>query len=180
MGRLGVQLFSGTKSGIIVIKATDLLDTTIYSEDTLVTIESGPPYYVGIYPSSVPEFEDNNIVVGVIASIWDQYTNPVRLPPDIPVYFGVIPDTIGTIDSPVYSDSSGLIRTWFRYGCRHTNDTIHIIVTVDPIIDTSGAIVLAIYEGHIAIDAQPGILYITPPDTIAFADIEVQLLDGFG
>ncbi|MCP4580561.1 MAG: hypothetical protein GY839_03010 [candidate division Zixibacteria bacterium] len=189
-GRLSVQMFSGTVFGTVKIRATDLLDTTTFSESTLVTIESGPPYHIELFPSNGPAVDGEVIITGIAAVVWDQFINPVE--PFTSVHFGIIPDTIAYIEGSAYTGGwvdpetgdtigvRGMTETWMAYSCYHTFDTVRIIASSGDVTDTSAAIILPIYDPQLNISAQPESLIIQSPDTIAYAGLEARLFDGIG
>jgi hypothetical protein len=189
-GRVGAEMLSDARRGPVVVRATALFDDSIYTEEPVVMILAGPAHYISIMPSAVPEAEGEAIRMGVAAAVWDQFTNPVE--PLTRVDFELLPDTFGYIESPAYTGGwidpesgdtigvRGLAQTLMIYSCYHTFDTVRIIVAVDTIVDTSEAIILAIYNGQLEVTAQPDSLIIQAPDTIAYADLEAQLLDGLG
>jgi hypothetical protein len=68
------------------------------------------------------------------------------------------------------------------YSCYRTFDTVRVIASSGDMEDTSQAIVLAMYEGTIAVAVTPGVLYVeqNPPNNVGYADVEAQLTDGLG
>ncbi|MCP4581405.1 MAG: hypothetical protein GY839_07280 [candidate division Zixibacteria bacterium] len=193
-GRAAVAIFSGTKAGTVRIKATSIDDENIFKEKSIITIQSGPPYNIEILPSNIAGVEDEAIITGITAAVWDRYTNPVE--PLTAVHFEVTPDTIAYIEGAAYTGgwidttgpipdtigTRGLAMTWMAYSCYRTFDTVRVIASSGDMEDTSNAIVLALYEGTIAVGVTPGVLYLDQegPGATKYADVEAQLTDGLG
>ena len=129
------------------------------------------------------------LITGITALVWDQYTNPVE--PLTAVYFGVIPDTVADIEgfavTGVWVNEDGdtigvkgLAHTWMAYSCSHTFDTVRVVASSGDMADTSGAIVLALYEGEIDMWPNPGMLYCETDTDTVYSDVTAQLLDGLG
>ncbi len=53
-GQISGELRSGTHWGLVVVRATALFDTSIYTEEPVVMILAGPAHYISIMPSAVP------------------------------------------------------------------------------------------------------------------------------
>jgi len=191
-GVASVTIFSGTKAGTVRIKVISVDNYSIFKEKPIITIQSGPPAVISIMPSNVATIYGEAIVTGITAAVWDQYTNPVE--PLTAVHFEVMPDTIAFIDGAAYTGgwvdtatgdivgTVGMASTWMAYSCLNTFDTVRVVASSGDMEDTSEAIVLALYEGTIAVDVQPGVIYLnaTGPDSVDYADVEAQLLDGLG
>ncbi len=189
-GVASVTMFSGNRAGTVRIKATSVDDENIFKEKPLITIQSGPPYIIDIYQSNIAEAVEEAIVTGITAAIWDSFTNPVE--PKTAVWFGLIPDSIGYIygfaytggyqdeeDTTIIIGIPGQASTWMSYGCTHTFDTVRVVANAGELYDTSGAIVLALYDGEISLDANPGVLYVALDQTEC-SDITALLQDGLG
>jgi len=188
-GRATIALFSGIKAGTVRIKATSIDDENILKEKPLVTIQSGPPAIVEIAPSNIASVEGEAITTGITALVWDEFTNPVEC--STAVHFEVIPDTIAYIEGAAYTGGGvtddgetlgtrGQAYTWMAYSCLHTFDTVRVEVTSGDMADTSGPIVLAIYDGTIVAYPNPGYLYVDGSPNYQDSDVEAQLLDGLG
>ncbi len=188
-GRASVAIFSGTKAGTVRIKATSVDNINIFKEKPIITIESGPPATIEIYPSNIASQEGEALITGITAAVWDQYTNPVE--PLTAVHFEIIPDTVAYIGGAAYTGGwvdeatgdtigvRGLAHTSMTYGCYHTFDSVRVVASSGELEDTSGVIVLALYEGQIALGAQPSTIYVDE-GMFETASITAQLLDGLG
>jgi len=191
-GVASVTIFSGTQAGTVRIKVISVDNYSIFKEKPLITIQSGPPAVISIMPSNVAIVFGEAIATGITAAVWDQYTNPVE--PLTAVHFEILPDTIAFIDGAAYTGgwidtttgevvgTVGLASTWLAYSCLNTFDTVRVVASSGDMEDTSAAVVLALYQGTIAVDVQPGVIYLSPthPDSVDYADVEAQLLDGLG
>jgi hypothetical protein len=177
-GRVEVDLFSGYVIGWVKVRATVIENETMSVEEPLVLIEPGPPAYVQLSLGGNIESVNDSLFTTMGAGIWDQYSNPAGS--GIPVYFDIEPDSIVSFESPIYTDSIGWASTPLIYTCDHSLETIRIIVSAGEISDTSGLLSLPIYNPEIYMMADPGAIWIEPPDTVGFSDITVQLLDGSG
>jgi hypothetical protein len=191
-GVASVTIFSGTQAGTVRIKVISIDNYSIFKEKPLITVQSGPPAVISILPSNVAGVDGQAIATGISAAIWDQYTNPVE--PLTAVHFEVLPDTIAYIDGAALTGgwidtttgqvvgTIGLATTIMRYSCLNTFDTVRVIAQSGDMEDTSEAVVLAIFVGAISVDVQPGVIYLNPTghDTVDYADVEAQLLDGLG
>jgi hypothetical protein len=169
-----IELFGGTTSGTVQIKATALMDTSIFTEKPLLVIVAGPAYYIEIGPSAPGYVEGDSIYFGLLAHAWDQYTNPIT-DPGAMAYFGVVPDTSASIISPVFPDSNGYFRTFLSYTCNHMFDTVFVTVSIEEVSDTSNLIILNIYDGHLSMQAEPSWIVMSPEDTAVYSEITVQL-----
>ena len=187
-GRASVSLFSGTRSGTVRIKATSVLNESVFKEKPLVTIQSGPPARIDIGPSNVAANDGEAIITGVTALVWDAFTNPVE--PLTAVHFEVMPDTIAYIEGAAYTgpypnpdDTTqmigelGMASTWMAYTCYHTFDTVRVVASSGDMADTSEAIILAIYDGQLSVFANPSVVYCAPNQTQQ-SDISALLQDG--
>ena len=188
-GQAFVNLFSGILAGPVSIKSTSLDYGNIYKEKALITIQSGPPAHVEIGPSNIAVPEGEALKTGVTASVWDQFTNPVEC--STAVYFSLIPDDVafiyGFAVTTGYLDENGdtvgikgVAYTWMVYTSSETFDTVRVVASSGDIADTSGPVVLALYEGQIDIWSNPGVIYVDPPPDYGDAEVTVQLLDGLG
>jgi hypothetical protein len=194
-GKASVALFSGTKAGTVTIKATSEDNVNVFKEKTAVVITSGPPARVFISPISNAAPVGEVIVGGVTAMVIDSFTNPVEY--NTAVHFEVVPDSIAMIAGDAYTggyifdpDSGtvesvgvpGLAFTEITYMCNNTFDTVRIAAQSGPLVDTSSALILAIYVtgARCAVTANPGALFL--PTTTAWdsSAISCQLLDGIG
>lgn len=191
-GRASVSLFSGTKSGTVRIKATSVINESVFKEKPLVTIQSGPPAVIDIGPSNVASNDGEAIITGITALVWDEFTNPVE--PLTAVHFEILPETTAYIEGAAYTgpypnpdDTTqmigelGMASTWMAYTCYHTFDTVRVVASSGDMADTSQAIVLAIYDGQLSVFANPSVVYcaLTPPaDSIQTSEVSALLQDG--
>jgi len=167
------ELYSGTRAGTVRIKATWIDDETVFLEKSLIRLIAGPPAFIAIGPSNIAEPNGNYLCIGLAAMVCDEYSNPVI--PDSPIQFEAIPDSIVTI----IEDTSFTIA-WLCYTCEHVFDTVRIIASLEDLADTSGPLVLSIWDGQIYAWANPSVIYIDEPETCDSAEITAQLLDGMG
>ena len=172
-GQASVVLFSGTRAGTVRIKATWVDDETVFREEPLIQLIAGPPAHIAIGPSNVPEPDGDSLIIGLVAIIWDEYTNPVT--PDSPIQFEAIPDSIVTI-----IEDTSFTWAWLCYTCEHVFDTVRIIASLEDLACTSGAMVLPLWDGQIYAWAFPDLIYIREPETCDTAEITAQLTDGLG
>jgi len=189
-GRASVALFSGTVAGTVRIKATSTDNENIFKEKPLVTIQSGPPAFISISPSNIAQPEGEALITGITANVSDTFSNPVE--PGTAVYFAVIPPEYALIEGAAYTGGwidtvtgdtighRGLAFTWMAYSCHNTFDTVNVIASSGSMADTSGIIILALYDGQIDIWPVPGYIYVPEAGDTLYADISAQLLDGLG
>ena len=184
-GRVEVELFSGYVFGWVRLRATLTDYENVPAQELLILIEPGPPAYISIAMGFLGESPGDSIYATLGASIRDQYTNPAGFGDT--VYLEIEPDSIVTYenivipDIPPYPDTAqGWGSTLLGYVCEHSLDTIQIVAEVASIADTLSPSVLPIYNPTTYISADPGTIWIEPPDTVGYSDITVLLLDGNG
>jgi len=186
-GQASVALFSGTISGTVRIKATWIDDEDVFDERNLIYIRASLAAFINTAPANIVYLEDETLIMPITSLITDSYTNPVE--PLTEVFFELIPDTIGLIESPAYTGGwvdengdtigvRGLVHSFVTYSCDHTFDTVRVLVYADTIHDISGPIVLPLYEGEIDIYADPEFLFVQEPGTYENSEVIAQLLDG--
>ncbi len=177
-GRIEIALFSGYVPGWVKIRATVIENENIRAEELLVMIEPGPPAFIQTSFGGPIESSGDSIYITLGVGIWDQYANPAGF--GTPVYLEIDPDSIIAFENIIYADSNGWATTLPAYTCDHSLDMIQIIVSAGSIADTSGLFPLPVYNGALYMTADPGTIWIEPPDTVGFSYIIVQLLDGHG
>ncbi len=204
-GQAIVQLYSGTAAGAVSIRActvpdsTDTLPLFACDQKSLVTISSGPPAHVSIsftYSGQATNQNTPERFTQSAAIVWDQYTNPVEY--GTAVYFSLIPATTGEIEGnsftggprPYHPDSvNGVAYTRIIYGCFSTFDTVRVVASsageFGPVVDTSEALSLPIFDGTITLIANPGNLWTdnsncTGPGSRDTSNITAYLIDGGG
>jgi hypothetical protein len=205
-GQAIVQLYSGTVSGAVSIRACTIPmppeSLYVCNEKSLVTISSGPPAFINItYSNSGDVVGGAERFVQVSAIVGDRYANPVQY--GTAVYFSLNPPSIADIEGnsitggtkSYHPDSTnGVAPTRILYGCDATFDTIQIISSSAgdsaDITEISPWFYLPIYQGSISLSALPGNLrtdndscechrtqYYDCKDT---ANITATLIDGGG
>jgi hypothetical protein len=184
-GRIETALFSGYVLGWVKIRATVIENENIWVEELLVMIEPGPPASIQIAFGGPMESVGDSLYITIGVGIRDQYSNPAGFGDT--VYIEIEPDSIVTYENiifpefPEYPDSAeGWATTPLAYTCDHSLDMIQIIVSAGSIADTSGLFPLPVYNGALYMSADPGAVWIAPPDTVGFSEITVQLRDGLG
>ncbi|MEE9553793.1 MAG: hypothetical protein V3W18_05795 [candidate division Zixibacteria bacterium] len=184
-GRIEVELFSGYVPGWVKIRATIIEYENISVEESLVMIEPGPPAFVSISLGAVAESAGDSLYIPLGVGIWDRYANPAGF--GIPVYIEIEPDSIVDFENVIYTEhpeypdsAGGWASTQLGYICDHSLETIRIIVSAGEVADTSSVFPLPVYHPEIHISADPGAIWVSPPDTAGFSDITVRLLDGNG
>jgi len=193
-GRASVALFSGITAGTVRIKGTSVDNENIFKERPLITVTSGPPYWIDIGPSNIAVPSGEYLSTGITAAVWDRYTNPVE--PGTAVHFEVIPDTVAYIIGAAYTGGEivqidsvtwdtigvpGQAYTTMYYGCGHTFDTVRVVASSGDMEAVSGPIVLGIFDGHISVGANPGNIFIEASgQQWATSDISALLTDGLG
>lgn len=199
-GQAVVQIYSGTKSGSVAIRACtvplppDYL--SVCDEKSLITISSGPPSAVIISYNANGEASNPNTperFVQVGAGVQDVYANPVEY--GTAVYFTLIPNDIAEIEGdsytggarPYHADSvAGWAFTRIIYGCYATNDTLQVIASSSgdstSVVDTSQPFPLPIFAPVISLAADPGNLWCTSNSCFAMdtSFITALLTDGGG
>jgi hypothetical protein len=175
-GQAIVQLYSGTSSGSVAIRACTVPseEDSLYvcNEKSLVTISSGPPRYINItfahegeaFPGTPERFVQVGAIVG------DRYSNPVQY--GTAVYFSLLPPDIGDIEGDSYTGGArqyhpdsvnGVAYSRIIYGCFSTFDSVRIIASSAgdsaEVVDTSGSFFLPIYGGQLSLTATPGNLW---------------------
>ncbi len=176
-GQAIVQLYSGTKSGAVSIKACTipLPPESLYvcDEKSLITISSGPPAVIAISSNFSGEASNPNTperYCQVAALVWDQYTNPCEY--GTAVYFRLIPDSLAFVEGnsytggarPYHPDSTeGVAYTRIVYPCFSTFNFVNVIASsageTGEVADTSVGLSLPIFEGNLAVSANPGNLW---------------------
>lgn len=184
-GRVEVVLFSGYVFGWVKIRAALIENENISVEEQLVTIEPGSPAFIDISFGAVGRSVGDSLYIPLGVGIWDQYSNPAGFGDT--VYIDIEPDSIVTVENiifpefPEYPDSvEGWALTWLGYICNHSLEMIGIIASAGEVADTSSLFPLPVYNPEIYIMADPGAIWVAPPDTAGFSDITVRLLDGNG
>ncbi len=170
-GQASVVLFSGTRAGTVRIKATWVDDETVFREEPLIQLIAGPPAHIAIGPSNVPEPDGDSLIIGLVAIIWDEYTNPVT--PDSPIQFEAIPDSIVTI-----IEDTSFSRCWLVFHCEHTFDTIRFVGSYENLVDTCGPFILSLWDGNMNAEANPDEIYIDAPQTCDTSIVAAQLQSG--
>jgi len=194
-GQAVTQIYSGSVSGPVSIRACTVSDTlNICDEKSLITISSGPPYTVIVHPNvkaeaTNPQSPERYVQVG--AEVMDIYANPVEY--GTAVYFTLIPNDIANIEGnsttgtprPYHPDSvDGWAFSRILFGCYASNDILQVVALSAgdsvSVGDTSQAFLLPIYDPYIAMGADPGNLWCVSnscsvSDT---ADITALLKDG--
>lgn len=184
-GRVEVELFSGFVLGWVRIRATVIDNDNIPVQELLILIEPGPPANVELYFGPVGDSDGDSLYVTMAAAVWDRYANPAGFGDT--VYIEIEPDSIVTYENivipeiPPYPDTtSGWGSTPLGYICDHIFDPIRAVATISSVADTIESFALPAYNPEIYISADPGTIWIEPPDTVGFSDITVQLVDGNG
>lgn len=175
-GQAIIQLYSGTGAGTVAIRACTVpsSEDSLYvcNEKSLVTISSGPPAHISTTFSyngeAFPNTPERFVQVGAI--VGDRYSNPVEY--GTAVYFSLIPTDLGDIEGdsytggarPYHADSvGGVAYTRIIYGCYSTFDSVRIVASSAgdsaEVVDTSGIFYLPIFQGTIALTANPGNLW---------------------
>jgi hypothetical protein len=155
------------------IKATWIDNETVFSEGSIVQITAGPPAYISLAPSNIAEPHDDYMCAGITAFVLDEYSNPVI--PDSPIQFGAIPDSIFTI-----IEDTSFTMAWFCFTCEHVFDTVRITASFGDLADTSGPIILPIWNGQIEAWADPDTIFPDAPGICDTSQITAQLTDGLG
>jgi hypothetical protein len=199
-GRAIIQLYSGIRAGAVSIRActVPLPPDSLYicDERPLVNILPGLPRNISIAFSYLSESIDPNLperYVQVAALVHDRFDNLVQY--GTPVYFGLIPNYIGEIDSfsytggarPYHPDSvAGVAYSRIIYACFRTFDLVQVTASSAgdsaEVIDTSAAYPLPIYEGEISILALPDSLWTSDStcNSSDTSDIRITLTEGGG
>lgn len=178
-GRAEVEMFSGIRSGQVQIRATALLDTTIYTEEPLVRILAGPIAWIDMNPSDQGIYSDgDSIFMHLYGACWDQYTNPANDTTAI-IELEVEPDTSARVVSPVSPDSIGLFHSVLSYTSAHLGDNMVIIARVGDVA-IHVPFVPALYSPELSIVAVPDVLHVSSDNPIGTSDITAELRDGFG
>ncbi len=181
-GRAVLQLYSGTKSGAVSIKACTipLPPDSLYvcNEKSLITISSGPPAFVAVSvnpggEASNPNTPERYVQVG--AGVWDVYSNPVQY--GTAVYFSLDPNNIAEVEGNSYTGGArsyhpDSVNGWafsrIIFGCFATFDTLQVIASSagdsGEVADTSGSFALPAYAPVISLSADPGNLWCAGPN----------------
>ena len=157
----------------------------ISTEEPLVFIEPGAPAYIGIAIGGVAQYDGDSLYMPLGVGVWDSYTNPAGFGDT--VFIDIAPDSIVEYDNIVpldpryYPDSlGGYGLTALRFVCDHSLEMIRITATIGDLSDTSRQFPLGVYNPDLFLTADPGVVSVSPPDTIGYSDISVQLIDGRG
>jgi hypothetical protein len=177
-GRVEVELFSGYVFGWVRIRATLMDYENIPARELLILIEPGPPVFIDVSFGGPVQSSGDSLCMTLGVGLWDRYANPAGF--GIPIYLEIEPDSIVAFENIIYSDSNGWASSPLAYTCEHSLDTIQLIVSAGSIADTTESSALPAYNPQIYISADPGAIWIEPPDTVGYSDITVQLLDGNG
>jgi hypothetical protein len=178
-GQAIVQLYSGHKSGTVSIRActVPLPPESLYvcDEKSLVTISSGQPSSISVLLTFTSSGGGGNNdparFCQVGAEVRDRFANPVEY--GTAVYFSLTPTNIAEIDgnafvgaphNPYMPDSNaGVAYTRITYGCYQSLDSLRVIASSagdsGQIVDTSGTLILPIFNGQLTCQADPGNLW---------------------
>ncbi|UCE66982.1 MAG: Ig-like domain-containing protein [Candidatus Zixiibacteriota bacterium] len=195
-GQAVTQIYSGTVSGAVSIKACTISDTLfVCDEKSLITISSGPPHTVLVSHNNIAEAAGSNSperFVQVGAEVIDTFANPVEY--GTAVYFTLIPNDVAEVEGnsitgasrlPYHPDSAeGWAFSRVLFGCYAANDSLQVValsagdsVTVG---DTSQVFVLPIYDPIISLMADPANLWCVDDQCTSTdeSDITALLQDG--
>jgi len=178
IGQASVLLYSGTRSGQVLIRATALVDTTIVAEQLPVRVLAGPINFMDLAPMAETYAQGDSIYIELVGACWDQYTNPANDTTAI-ISLEIDPDSSARVFSPVSPDSIGLFRSVISYTSAHIGDEMVIIARAGDVVSYR-PFVPAIYDPELSIGAVPDVLYLSPENPIATSDITAILHDGFG
>jgi hypothetical protein len=174
-GQAIVQLYSGTQSGSVSIRACTVPsdEDSIYvcNEKSLVTISSGPPQFINITQANEGELIGGSArFVQVAAIVTDTFANKVDS--GTAVYFSLDPPDVAEIEGSSCTECTtdyhpettpGLAPTRIIYGCYSTFDTVRVIAMSagrsEQIVEYSPWFALPIYQGEITLTAMPGNLW---------------------